>query len=236
MRISFLTSSYHKTASQGGVHLTKKFKHPMKTNHTSQYGWLILKMSILLLMVSPVATIAQTRYELASAKNNTIKVSGTSNVHDWTMTAKDLESAGVLKFNSRDELVDVTALKFTVVAKSLKSGKSSMDGRTYKSIQADLFPKIVYQLTFATVSMVQANKYAVQTTGTLTIAGKTQTVSMKVMALVNNDRSISFHGTEKLMLTDYGIAPPSFMLGAMKVGNNLIIEFDLTYNKQSIAK
>jgi len=197
---------------------------------------LILKASMLLLVLSPVITLAQTRYELAAAKNNNIKVSGTSNVHDWTMTAKDVESTGTFKFNSRDELIDLTALKFAVAAKSLKSGKSSMDGRTYKSIKADEFPKISYQLTFATVTMIQANKYAIQATGTLTIAGKTQSIAMKVMALVNADRSISCHGTEKLMLTDYGIEPPSFMLGAMKVGNDLIIQFDLTYNKSALAK
>lgn len=54
---------------------------------------------------------------------------------------------------------------------------------------------------------------------------------MKVMVTVNSDRSITCHGTEKLILTDYGIDPPSFMLGAMKVGNNLSIQFDLNYTK-----
>lgn len=208
----------------------------MKTNQKLQYSWNILKIAIVLFMLSPQVIMAQTAYKLTSSKDNNIKVLGTSNVHDWTMTAKDLESTGVFKFNSKDELIDLTSLKFTVVANSLKSGKSSMDSRTYKSIKADEFPKISYQLTFATVTMVQANKYSIQTTGILTIAGKTQTIAMKVMALVNADRSINCHGTEKLMLTDYGIEPPSFMLGAMKVGNDLTIQFDLSYGKTALAK
>ncbi|WP_316766434.1 YceI family protein [Pedobacter frigiditerrae] len=208
----------------------------MKTNQKLQYGWNILKIAIVMFMLSPQVIMAQTAYKLTSSKDNAIKVLGKSNVHDWTMTAKDLESTGTFKFNSRDELVDLTALKFTVLAKSLKSDKTSMDNRTYKSIKADAFPKISYQLTFATVTMIQANKYAIQTTGTLTIAGKTQSIGMKVMALVNADGSITCHGTEKLMLTDYGIEPPSFMLGAMKVGNDLIIQFNLSYGKTSLAK
>jgi polyisoprenoid-binding protein YceI len=203
----------------------------MKTNRKLQYGWNILKIAIVMLMLSPQVMMAQSSYKLASDKDNTIKVLGTSNIHDWTMTAKDVESSGVFKFNSSNELIDVASLKFTVVAKSLKSEKSSMDNRTYKSIKADQFPKITYQLTFATVTMTQANKYSIQTTGILTIAGKTQTIAMKVTALLNADRSISIHGTEKLMLTDYGIEPPSFMLGAMKVGNDLVIQFNLTYIK-----
>jgi len=195
-----------------------------------------IKIGILLLLLSPLATLAQTAYKLSSGKNNVVKVLGTSNVHDWTMTAGNIESTGVFKFNSRDEMVDLSTLKFTIVAKSLTSGKSSMDGRTYKTIRESEFPKITYQLTTASVTMVQANKYAIQTTGTLTIAGKTQTIAMKIMALVNADRSISCHGNERLKLTDYGISPPSFMLGAMKVGNDLTIEFDLTYSRSAQAK
>ena len=203
----------------------------MKTPQKIQFGWNVLKIALVMFMLSPQVIMAQTPYQLAAAKSNTIKVEGTSNVHDWTMTAKDVGSSGTFKFNTRNELTDISSLKFSVVAKSLKSEKTSMDGRTYKSMKADQFPKVTYQLTAATVTMIQDNKYAIQTTGLLSIAGKTQTISMKVMALVNADRSISCHGTQKLMLTDYGIEPPSFMLGAMKVGNDLQIRFDLTYTK-----
>jgi len=175
--------------------------------------------------------MAQSVYKLIPSKNAAITVNGKSNVHDWVMTSTGVESVGTFKFNSRNELTNLSAFSFSVVAKSLKSGKSSMDERTYKSIKANDFPKISYKLTYSEVTMVQANKYAIQTTGLLTIAGKTQTISMKVMALVNADQTISCHGTEKLLLTDYGIAPPSFMLGAMKVGNDLVIKFDLNYAK-----
>lgn len=203
----------------------------MRTNQIIHYGWIISKVSIVLFMLSPMMLMAQSSYKLATAKDNSIKVLGKSNVHDWTMVAKGLESSGTFKFNGNNELVDLTSLKFSVLAKSLKSEKTSMDERTYKAMKADQFPKVTYQLTFATVTMVQANKYSIQTSGNLTIAGKTQVIAMKVMALVNADGSITCHGQENLLLTDYGIQPPSFMLGAMKVGNDLSIQFYLTYTK-----
>lgn len=204
----------------------------MKTNQLIHYGWITLKISIILIMLSPQMLMAQTSYKLASSKdNNSIKVLGKSNVHDWTMIAKGLESSGTFKFDNNNELVDLTSLKFSVLAKSLKSEKTSMDERTYKAMKADQFPKVTYQLTFATVTMVQANKYSIQTSGNLTIAGRTQVIAMKVMALVNADGSITCHGQENLILTDYSIQPPSFMLGAMKVGNDLSIQFNITYAK-----
>ncbi len=208
----------------------------MNTQMNFQYIWNSFKIVSLLILLSPQVIMAQSVYKLSSNKSATITVNGKSNVHDWEMTSTGIESQGTFKFNSRDELIGLSAFNFSVVAKSLKSGKSSMDSRTYKSINADQFPKISYKLTFAEVTMVQANKYAIQTTGILTIAGKTQSISMKVMAFVNADQTISCHGTEKLMLTDYGIEPPSFMLGAMKVGNDLVIKFDLNYTKAILAK
>ncbi len=208
----------------------------MNTQMNFQYIWNSFKIISLLILLSPQVIMAQSVYKLSPNKSSTITVNGKSNVHDWEMTSTGIESQGTFKFNSKDELIGLSGFNFSVVAKSLKSGKSSMDNRTYKSINADQFPKISYKLTFAEVTMVQANKYAIQTTGVLTIAGKTQSISMKVMALVNADQTISCHGTEKLMLTDYGIEPPSFMLGAMKVGNDLVIKFDLNYTKAILAK
>ena len=208
----------------------------MKIFFKSQSLWNSIKIAILLVLLSPQVIMAQSIYKLTPNKNAKVIVNGKSNVHDWEMTSTGIESQGVFKFNSKDELIGLSVFNFTVLAKSLKSGKSSMDSRTYKSIKADEFPKISYKLTYAEVTMVQANKYSIQTTGLLTIAGKTQSISMKVMALVNADQSISCHGAEKLMLTDYGIEPPSFMLGAMKVGNDLIIKFDLSYAKPNYTK
>ena len=207
----------------------------MKKTKKYQQNWIGIKIAALLIVLSPFGVMAQAVYKLRPANDVYIKVFGTSNVHDWTMTSAGMESQGVFKFNAKDELVGLTGFNFTVRATSLKSGKSSMDSRTYKSILADEFPKIVYQLKSTTVNQLSANKFQLQTSGNLTIAGTTQAIGMNVIVVVNADRSITCTGSEKLKLTDYKIDPPSFMLGAMKVGNDLTIKFELTYNKSAVA-
>ena len=197
--------------------------------HLHRY-FMVANVIMLAFLLVPQFGKAQTTYKINSNKSS-VKVLGTSNVHDWTMTSNGVESQGVFNFNSRDELTAISSLNFTVLAKSLKSEKSSMDGRTYKTIKADEYPKITYKLKTATVTMVQANKYKIETTGNLTIAGVTQLISTTVMALVLEDHSISCHGSEKLKLTDYKINPPSFLLGAMKVGDDLTIQFDFNFKK-----
>jgi polyisoprenoid-binding protein YceI len=198
--------------------------------------WTSIKIAVLVFILSPMGIMAQSVYKIAPANDVFVKVLGTSNIHDWTMTSTGIESQGVFKFNAKDELVGLSSFGFTVQSKSLKSGKSSMDSRTYKSILADEFPKIVFQLKTAAINQVSANKFQIQATGNLNIAGATQAITLNVTAIVNPDHSITCTGTEKLKLTDYKIDPPSFMLGAMKVGNDLTIKFDLNYNKTASAK
>lgn len=177
----------------------------------------------------PQIAAAQVTYQLAQSPAVVIKVLGKSNVHDWVMTTTTIESQGKFKLTG-DNLGDVTSLSFSVAAKSLKSGKSSMDNRTYKTIKADQYPTITYKLTSATVSSISPKNYLVKTKGELTIAGVTQLVNVSVNATVN-DNTITCTGTENIKLTDYGIKPPSFMLGAMKVYDGLAIQFTLIYKK-----
>ncbi|RYE58133.1 MAG: YceI family protein [Sphingobacteriales bacterium] len=208
----------------------------MKKIQRNPRFWTSIKIAVLLVLLSPLGTKAQSVYKLTPANDVLVKVLGTSNVHDWTMTSTGIESQGIFKFNSKDELIGLSNFSFSVQARSLKSGKSSMDDRTYKSILANEFPKIVYQLKTAVVNPLAPNKFQLQTTGNLTIAGNTQLISMNVVATINADQSITCTGSEKLKLTDFKINPPSFMLGAMKVGNDLTIKFDLNYNKSTSAK
>ncbi|HEY0244063.1 MAG TPA: YceI family protein [Mucilaginibacter sp.] len=177
----------------------------------------------------PQSLVAQTIYKLTPDKDASIKVLGSSNVHDWTMESKVMESQGDFKFDNENQLHALTSFNFSVDAKSLKSEHASMDDRTYKTIKASQYPKITYKLGSAVITPVQKGKYTIKTTGELTIAGVTQTINMTVTAVVNADNTITCTGSESLKLTDYKIDPPSFMLGAMKVKNDLTIQFNLLY-------
>lgn len=208
----------------------------MKTLNTSNGIWFGLKTTVLVFLLALQTVSAQSIYKINGGKDATLTVLGTSNVHDWTMVSTAAESQGTFKFNAKDELIGLSNFNLTVAAKSLKSGKSSMDSRTYKSLKADAFPTISYQLKAVEITMVQANKFKIQSKGNVTIAGKTEPITMMVTAVLNADKSITCTGSTPLKLTDFGIEPPSFMLGAMKVGNDLTIKFNLDYTKATTAK
>ena len=187
----------------------------------------IILAAILFLAIAPVAN-AQVPYQLSDSPEIAVKISGKSNIHDWAMTSVIMQTRGKFKFNGNN-LNDVTKLNFSLAAKSLKNDHKTMDSRTYKLLNADKYPIISYRLSSATVSPLKQNKYLIKAKGELTIAGVTRTVSMDVTAIVNGDNTITCSGAENIQLTDYGMKPPTFMLGAMKVYNDLVIQFNLIY-------
>ncbi len=205
-------------------------------NFKKKLSAITIIIAAILLGLLPQTLMAQAKYKLAPGPNTIIKVLGSSNIHDWTETLSAIESQGDFKFDA-ENLRAVTSFTFSADAKGLKSEHESMNSRTYKTIKADQFPKITFKLNSAIVTAEQKNKYLIKATGDLTIAGATQTVVLNVTAVVNPDNSITCTGAQKIKLTDYKIDPPSFMLGAMKVTNDLTIQFNLQYkNNQLLTK
>jgi len=204
----------------------------MKNLH-NRIAAIIMVVAAVIFFAVPQCLMAQTNYKLLSGPDVVIKVLGSSNIHDWTMTATGIESQGDFKFEG-DQLRTLHSFSFSVGAKSLKSEHESMDSRTYKTINADKFPKIIYKLNSAVISEVQKNKYAIKATGDLTISGATQTIVLNVTAVVNPDNTITCTGSQKIQLTNYKIDPPTFMLGAMKVKNDLTIQFSLVYKSNQL--
>ena len=204
-------------------------------NHFTKKIVSAMMLAAIMIGVSARNLNAQT-FKLIPDKDVSIKVLGSSNVHDWTLTSTVMESQGDFKIEE-NQLRSITAFTFSVNAKSLKSEHESMDGRTYKTMKADQYTKVTYKLTTALITAAAKNKYQVTATGDLTIAGVTQSIVMYITAGVNPDNTITITGSENLKLTDYKIEPPSFMLGAMKVKNDLTIQFNLTYkNNQLLTK
>jgi len=187
-----------------------------------------LLITAFIFCTAPTLVKAQANYKLTTGPDVSIKVLGSSNIHDWTMVSTAMESQGEFKFDA-ENLTALRNFNFQLAFKSLKSEHESMDDRTYKAVNESKFPTITYKLTSATISTVQKGKFLIATKGELTIAGVSQAISMEVTAVVNANKTITCSGSKKIQLTEYGIKPPTYMLGTMKVYNDLTIQFNLLY-------
>jgi polyisoprenoid-binding protein YceI len=174
---------------------------------------------------------AQSVYKISDSKDIDMKLSGTSTLHNWSMDAKIFSSTADFKFKVPGQLAAINSLAFTLAVADLKSGESGLDKNAYKTLNAKQYKDITYKLISATVTPKDNGKYLVKSRGSLTIAGVTKEVMMDVSCSVNKDGTVTCTGSQSLNMTDYAVKPPKFMLGAMKTGDAVTLDFTLVYKK-----
>lgn len=155
--------------------------------------------------------------------SSSIKVLGTSNMHDWNMVADNFTCEGNFTVKN-GVLQDVTSLQFSLPVINLKGKESLLNSRAYKVLNAEKFKTITFKLTNATVNSTQK---VINATGNLTISGVTKVVSLKTNYVVNADQSITCRGSEVVKMSSHGVKAPSFMMGALKTGDAVTIDFVL---------
>lgn len=174
------------------------------------------------------AVDAQSQTLYKTIPGSQIKVFGTSNIHDWNMTASTFTCEGIFKVKD-GELQDLTSLTFSLPVTNLKSKEDLMDTRAYKALNATEFNKITFKLKEASVIPQQKLKV----TGTLTISGVSKEVVMLTSYVMNSDETITCKGSKVIKMSDHNIKAPSFMMGALKTGNDVTIDVLLKLKKQN---
>ncbi len=195
-----------------------------------------MKKLLLILVLSAfglVTVSAQSTYKLVpSATKNLVK--GTSNLHDWRCIVEQQSGTAVINTAGAFE---IKSLNVKMVTKSIKSIKENgsyyeegMDKNTYKALQADKFPEIVYTLADITGVKTTGNTSNFHATGNLTVADKTNKLTFPVKATVEGNKVV-FTGSVKFKMTAFGIAPPKALLGTIKCGDEVTIVLNTTFQK-----
>jgi hypothetical protein len=56
---------------------------------------------------------------------------------------------------------------------------------------------------------------------------------MDVYCVMNKDSTITCTGSDKLKMSDYQVKPPTFMMGAMRTGDAITLDFTMVYKKET---
>jgi polyisoprenoid-binding protein YceI len=173
---------------------------------------------------------AQATYKIQDTKDVAMKLTGTSTVHDWEMDAKKAtgEAQFVFKTETNGELQSVESLTFALAVKDLQSDSNGLDKNAYKALKADEYKNILYKLSSSTLSS-ENEGYLLKTKGKLTIAGVTNDIVMDIHLVVNKNGAITSKGSYKMNMTDYKVDPPSYLLGTIKTGDAITLDFEVVY-------
>lgn len=192
----------------------------MKTTLQKIKGIIANSIAVLVCMYG-LPIMAQQAYT-SSATATVVK--GTSTLHDWDMKSSTGNTQASFKVEN-GEITGISALTFTVNAESLKSSKSGLDKNAYKALNTGKHKNITYKMTSGTVTKSGAS-YTIKTNGTLTIAGTSKPLSLTATATLNSDQSISVKGSTKFNMSTYGVTPPTVMMGTIKTGDAITIDYN----------
>jgi polyisoprenoid-binding protein YceI len=120
---------------------------------------------------------------------------------------------------------------FAFPVSGLKSGKSGMDSKAYDAMKSKTQPNIVFIASSSKIIRGRNDQFTVKSSGNLAIAGVTKVVVLTAACSIKAYGTITCAGKDTLLMSDYQIKPPTYMLGALRTGNKLIIDFDMIVQK-----
>jgi polyisoprenoid-binding protein YceI len=191
-------------------------------------------MKTILMLFIPALLVGDLAYSQSkmSAKSVKITVSGNSTMHKWLSNVTKVNFTGDFSTTDGDfKKINNALVKMEV--KSMKSHQDSdlMDERTHKTLKAEKFPQITYEYLSTLSADIKADISNLKINGNLTIGGvsKPTELTLKITNLSNGD--VQIRGSRKILMSNYGIKPPSFMAGAIKVDDEIEITFDVILKK-----
>jgi polyisoprenoid-binding protein YceI len=169
-----------------------------------------------------------------------VTVEGTSTMHAYHCTTNKIMAYVDVDPGYTKDLTKIAkpivSVKVNIVVNTLKCGNGTMDKNLYSTLNADKNPIISYTLSGYDILNGLSSSFAANTKGTLKISGTEKLVDMKVNASRLAEGKVTAEGEQSLLMTDFGIKPPSFMLGTLKVGNEVKVKFNLKAGPEMIAQ
>ncbi|HEX8039297.1 MAG TPA: YceI family protein [Chryseosolibacter sp.] len=158
-------------------------------------------------------------------KAYSLMIEGTSSLHDWESTVEKLDFKGTFTL-AGNSLTAIKGVVATIPVKSIKSPKGKMmDNKTYEAFNYEKNPNIIFTMTG---SKIDERKGIIDALGTLTMAGMTKPIDLSLNYKLLPDGDVRITGSKKLLMTDFKMEPPTAMMGAIKVADEVVVKIDLT--------
>jgi hypothetical protein len=187
------------------------------------------KYWILSVIVSSLHLISYGQHSFTlNESESKLTITGTSTVHDWEIDISKFTTVANLAVKENQEIM-IEGINFICQVENIKSDNRIMNNKTYDALKGDDFPEIKFNAN-ENVNVPLSSPDA-QIKGKLSIAGQTKDVALQ-FSLANVDQNqIEVKGESKLKMSDFGIEPPTAMLGTLKTGDDIVITYNIILQK-----
>ena len=193
------------------------------------------------LFSSAVGAQSSSAVRLQLAPNTQLSFEGTSTLHGFTCTTSTMQAYIDVDPSYKTESLatvarPIVAVQIVIPVKSLACG-GELENNMRNTLNAQKYPYIIYKLSNYDViaGTASTSAFTASTQGTLTIAGAEHPVALTVKASRAADGVVSATGAQTIKISDFGIKPPTFFLGTLRVGNELKVKFTVNATSAAVA-
>lgn len=158
-----------------------------------------------------------------------LSITGTSTMHDYTISTKTLkvETALATAADLKALLQPGALQRFALVipVNTFTSDKDGLTKQMFKAMKADKHPTITFALDAYAVEPA-ATGIIVKPTGRLTVAGVERPIDM-VLEVREQAGALQVRGTRDLLMSEFGIKPPTMFMGMLKTNDKVTVNFEL---------
>lgn len=166
---------------------------------------------------------------LKLAAESRVWFDGTSTVRKWSCNATQIDAVidadvGALSVVLKGQKA-VKAVTLTFPTAKLDCANGTMNGHMMKALNSTANPNIVFAMSGYELSAAVPVQGTL--TGALTINGVTKPISMPAEFSAAASGALHVVGKYSLTMTEWQVVPPKLMMGVMKVGPVVVVNFDL---------
>jgi hypothetical protein len=182
-----------------------------------------------LIYTGTINVYAQLEYTIIP-ESSKVRIEGTSSLHDWDMTVKDFKCN--ISAVIGNPAITINQVNFTGFSSAISSQYAIMTSKTRNALKAEKYPEIRFRMITPVKIITEGGSFTGKANGELFIAGKTRTITLSFSGRTRPENTITISGTKRIDMTEFGIDPPTAMLGALKTGKEVTVTFEINL-KQS---
>lgn len=162
-----------------------------------------------------------------------ISFTGTSTLHGFACKTTQFDAQLSVDPEYATNLADLArpigAVNVTIPVSTLDCGNRGLQNNMLKALKADQHATITFRLDDYEIDAASRSEtaFTAQATGSLKIAGRERPVQLRVRGERHPDGAVRARGERDLLMSDFGIKPPTMMLGTVKTGDRIVVKFDV---------
>jgi len=177
----------------------------------------------------PLASISQVKAKLILPESK-VSVRGTSSMHDWEVGVEDYEVEFSFR-NAGNGKMSINNIKAVFSGASVTSDNKIMTGKAKEALMVREHPEIVFDSEGVENVTINDGKISGNLKGELSLRGVTKSIDISFSGNISGDRII-ISGSEEVNMADYGMKPPTALLGTLKTGEKVTVELRLSFLNQ----